>query len=79
MEVTVALYATLIRYNPEGSGNQPFKVHLTEGATVKDLLNHLGIGEGEAKQYFIRHKSQPVDYQLEEGERVAIFPAIAGG
>jgi sulfur carrier protein ThiS len=54
-------------------------VHLTEGATVKDLLNHLGIGEGEAKQYFIRHKSQPVDYQLEEGIRVAIFPAIAGG
>lgn len=79
MEVTVALYATLIRYNPEGSGNQPFKVQLPAGATVKDLLKHLGIGEGEAKQYFIRHKSQPADYKLEEGERVAIFPAIAGG
>lgn len=79
MEVTVALYATLIRYNPAGSGNQPFNVLLPAGATVKDLLEHLGIGEGEAKQYFIRHKSQPSDYQLEDGERVAIFPAIAGG
>ena len=79
MEITVALYATLIRYNPEGSGNQPFSVQLPAGATVKDLLSHLGIAEGEAKQFFIRHKSQPADYQLEEGERVAIFPAIAGG
>jgi sulfur-carrier protein len=79
MEVTVALYATLIRYNPEGTGNQPFKVQLPEGVTVKELLKHLGIGEGEAKQYFIRHKSQPVDYKLEDGDRVAIFPAIAGG
>jgi sulfur carrier protein ThiS len=52
---------------------------LPEGATVKDLLKHLGIGEGEAKQYFIRHKSQPADYKLEDGDRVAIFPAIAGG
>ena len=79
MEVTVVLYATLIRKNPEGTGNQPFKVELPEGATVKDLIEHLGIEESEAKKVFIRHKSQAEDYRLQDGERVAIFPPVGGG
>ena len=79
MEVTVVLYATLIRYHPEGGGSRPFAVQLPEGAAVKDLLEKLAVGEGEAKQIFIRHKSRPLDYPLEDGERVAIFPPVAGG
>lgn len=79
MEVTVTLYATLVRYNPEGRGSKEFKVEMPEGSKVKDLLVHLGIKEGEAKQVFIRHRSRPEDFPLEEGERVAIFPPVAGG
>ncbi len=79
MEITVTLYATLIKYNPEDRGNKEFKVELPEGSKVKDLLVHLGIKEGEAKQVFIRHKSRPEDFPLEAGERVAIFPPVAGG
>ncbi|MCJ7806709.1 MAG: MoaD/ThiS family protein [Clostridia bacterium] len=79
MEVMVVLYATLIRYHPQGEGNKPFTVQLPDGAMVKDLINHLGIREGEAKQVFIKHKSCQFDYALQEGERVAIFPPVAGG
>ena len=79
MKVTVTLYATLTKYHPEGKGSADFTVELPSGSTVKDLYDQLGIGEGEAKQVFIKHKSQPEDYTLEEGERVAIFPPVAGG
>lgn len=79
MKVTVTLYATLRRYHPEEKGSEPFSVELPEGSRVKDLLDHLGLKKGEAKQVFIRHKSRPGDYTLEEGERVAIFPPVAGG
>ncbi len=79
MQVTVVLFATLMRYHPDGAGNKAFTVEMPEGATVGDLIGHLGIGEKEAKQVFISHKSCPRDYPLEEGERVAIFPPVAGG
>jgi sulfur-carrier protein len=79
MEVTVVLYATLIRYHPEGGGNKPFTVELPAGSTVEDLIKHLEIGKDEAKQVFIRHTSRPKDFELEDGMRVAIFPPVAGG
>ncbi len=79
MEVTVVLYATLTGYHPEEKGSEPFKVELPEASTVKDLFGQIGIKEGEAKQVFIKHKSRPFDYELEEGDHVAIFPAVAGG
>jgi len=79
MEVTVTLYATLIRYHPEDKRNEPFTVQLPEGATVKDLIEKVGIKEGEAKQVFISHKSRPDDYVLEDGDKAAIFPPVGGG
>ncbi len=79
MEVTVVLFATLMRYHPQGEKNKPITMELPEGATINDLIERLGIGENEAKQAFIRHKSRPFDYKLEEGDRVAIFPPVAGG
>lgn len=79
MEVKVVLYATLMRHHPKGEGNKPFTVQLPEEAKINDLIEQLGIKEDEAKQVFIRHKSRPKDYILEDGERVAIFPPVAGG
>ncbi len=79
MQVTVTLYATLIRYHPEDKRNESFAVELPEGATVKDLLDKVGIKENEAKQVFIRHRSRPDDHPLEEGDKVAIFPPVGGG
>ncbi len=79
MKITVTLYATLMKYNPEGTRNKPFELELPEGSKVKDLIEHLGIKENEAKQVFIRHKSRPEDFVLEDGDKVAIFPPVAGG
>jgi len=79
MEITVVLYATLTKHHPEGKGNQPFAVELPEGSRIEDLLDHLGVDKDEAKQAFIRHKKRPWDYPLKDGERVALFPPVAGG
>lgn len=79
MEVTVTLYATLIRYHPEGKRNEPFTVQLPEGATVKDLIKEVSIKKGEAKLVFIKHKNRPDDFVLEDGQKVAIFPPVGGG
>ncbi|MBW6464537.1 MAG: MoaD/ThiS family protein [Firmicutes bacterium] len=79
MEVTVTLYATLTRYHPEGEKNEAFTLEVPEGTTVKELIDKLRIEENEVKQVFIKYKSRPDDYTLEDGEKVAIFPSVGGG
>jgi len=79
MEVKVRLYATLSRYNPEGKGDNPFTVELITGSTVSALLDQLAVAKGEVKQVFIRHRVRQLDYQLQDGEQVAVFPPVAGG
>jgi len=79
MEVKVRLYATLSTHNPEGRGDHPFTVELQAESTVSDLLDQLEVPKGEVKQVFIRHKARQLDYRLEDGEQVAIFPPVAGG
>jgi len=79
MKVKVRFYATLSRYNPEGKGDNPFTVELKTDSTVSDLLDHLEVPKGEVKQVFIRHKARQLDYQLQDGEQVAVFPPVAGG
>lgn len=79
MKIVVVLFATLVDYHPQGKGTEPFMIELPEGSTIKDVINHLGIVNNEAKQAFVRHKSRPDDFQLQDGDRVAIFPPVAGG
>ncbi len=79
IQVKVRLYATLSRHNPEGKGNSPFLLELSEGETVSGLLKKLEIDEKEVKQVFIRHKARPLDYELQDDEQVAVFPPVAGG
>ena len=79
MKVKVRFYATLSRYNPEGKGDNPFMVELKTDSTVSGLLDQLEVPKGEVKQVFIRHKARQLDYQLQDGEQVAVFPPVAGG
>jgi molybdopterin converting factor small subunit len=50
-----------------------------DGTTVDALLELLGIPAVEAKQTFVNHHHQEGDYILQDQERAAIFPPIAGG
>jgi len=67
------------RYHPADRKNEPFSVKLPVGSRVSDLLERLGISPGEAKQVFIEHLSRPGDYLLQDGQKAAVFPPIAGG
>lgn len=77
--VEVVLFATLRKYNPHGVSADPFQMELPKGTKVEDLLKELKIPPSESKQVFINSKRQEFDYELKDGERVAIFPPIAGG
>lgn len=77
--IHINLYATLRKYHPQGEGSQPFSLELEDPEDIQSLLHRLQIPEDESKQVFVNNRRQENNYQLKEGDRVAIFPPIAGG
>ena len=79
IQVEVRLFATLRKYAPGGKGGEPLAVSVPENTTIRDLLVQLGVPLEATKQVFVNHRHQNMDYQLQDGDRVSIFPPVAGG
>ncbi len=77
--VEVYVYAMLRRYQPGLRPGEAATLDLPEGATVTDLIAALGIPTGETKQTFVNGISRGPEWPIGEGDRVAVFPPIAGG
>jgi molybdopterin synthase sulfur carrier subunit len=79
MLIQVKLFATLRRYARETSPGQPLLVELPVGATLQDLVRQLGIPAEETKVAFVNARAQELDWILQPGDEVGIFPPIGGG
>lgn len=79
MRVRVKLFATLNQYVEGVRSGIPFDVELPDGATVGDLVNHLNLPREEVKVAFIKGRARPMDWSLEPGDEVGIFPPVGGG
>jgi molybdopterin converting factor small subunit len=75
MQVQLKLYATLAQYQPESSQAYP----LDPGDTPRSLLHKLGLEEKEVKVCFVNSRHQGLDTPLQDGDKVAFFPAVGGG
>jgi len=83
MKIKLRLYATLQKYLPPGTINSETDMELPEAATIPDALGVLAVPMSLPHIIFIngRHVLRP-DFstrQLQEGDILAIFPAIGGG
>ena len=88
MKVNIKLYSTLTQYICEDILNQhpngiragaPFKVTLPAGSTLSDLVAFLSLPEELVKITFVNGLLQELNYQLQPGDQVGMFPPIAGG
>lgn len=77
--VSVRTYATLRKYLPQAALGDETLIELPEGSTLGDLFRSLGIPDTEVKVAFVNNLQQEEDYKLQQGDRVALFPPIAGG
>ncbi len=79
MTVHVALFAYLSRYQPDGQGGRQARpVDVADGATVGELIAGLGLPDGP-RAVFVNGRHAADDQPLSDGDRLAIFPPIAGG
>ena len=79
IEVELRLYATLRRYRPESPLEGGETVLLPVGSTLLDLLAGLGIPAADVQTAFVNRKVRAMEQKLAPGDRVDLFPAIAGG
>jgi molybdopterin synthase sulfur carrier subunit len=88
MKVYVRLYATLVEsvsrqfltQYPQGiRAGSRLEVELPKGSTLADLMTHLALPIEQVKVSFVNARQQNLDYHLEPGDEVGIFPPIGGG
>jgi molybdopterin converting factor small subunit len=80
MKVKVKLYATLRKYAPNGTEiGEVFEVDLSN-CKVSDLIDSFGFEHEQAKIVIVNdNRIFDLNYELNEGDLVVIFPPIGGG
>ncbi len=79
MKITVKLYASLARYSAGGLAGTPFEVHIPNPCQLQQLVDQLGIPAGETRVAFVNGLVRDMDWALQPGDQVGIFPPIGGG
>jgi sulfur carrier protein ThiS len=79
IEVQVRLYANLRQYRPGASSDQGEQVLVLPGSTVLALMGALGIPIEKVRTVFVNRRVMAPEAILQGGDRVDLFPAIAGG
>ena len=79
MVITLALFASLSQYQPDGQGGREAReLELADGTTVAALIHQLGLPD-EPRIVFVNGVHAEETSVLEQGDRLAIFPPVAGG
>jgi sulfur carrier protein ThiS len=83
MRVELALFASLSRFLPEvgeseRTGHHAQMMSLPDGTTVGQAIALLGLPD-QPRVVFVNGRHADDDRVLTDGERLAIFPPVAGG
>jgi molybdopterin synthase sulfur carrier subunit len=79
MNISLKLIATYRKFLPEGTPGNTIKLEITPGTKVEVLVSTFGIPVDDTSVIVVNGQT-PVDGQeLEDGDVVSVFPALAGG
>jgi molybdopterin converting factor small subunit len=80
MNIELNLYASLRDYAPKaGRGEDRNLTEVRDGITIRELLAHLRVPLEAVKIIFLNGVQANGDETLREGDRVGVFPPVAGG
>jgi sulfur carrier protein ThiS len=79
MKVDVALFASLSDYQPDRAGGRHARAFdLADGTTIADVIRTLSLPD-QPRIVFVNGRHAPEPSELRDGDRLAIFPPVAGG
>ncbi len=80
MNIELHLYASLRAYlAPANDREAKVPTEVREGITIRELLAQVGVPADAAKIIFLNGVHATGDETLKEGDRVGVFPPVAGG
>jgi molybdopterin synthase sulfur carrier subunit len=80
MKIQLRLFASLAGYLPEQKNSAfPNLIEVEEGITIKSLLDGLKVPAELPKIIFLNGIHADETSVLKEGDRLGIFPPLAGG
>ena len=80
MKVELNLFASLARYASDKTGRRNNSIlDVAEGTTIIGLLKVLDLPIDKVKMIFLNGLHATGDEVLREGDRVSVFPPVAGG
>ncbi|NLI14130.1 MoaD/ThiS family protein [Pelotomaculum propionicicum] len=79
MKVEVRVFSGLESYIPGTTFGQIIPVPITEGLTGRELLTKLNIPEDKVHTFLVNGIHKDFAVILNDGDRVSLFPAVAGG
>lgn len=79
MQIEVTVFATLRKYLPDLPVGGSKQLEIEPGATLADLIQILGLPVEEVTIAIRNHVQTELDEIVEDGDRIAFAPAIAGG
>ena len=75
VHIELKLFANLAKYRPPGGE----RLSIEPGQSIRQLLDAIGLPAEKAKLIFVNGVKGDLDTLLKGGERVGLFPPVAGG
>lgn len=79
MPLTVKISATLRNYVPDYNPLNGLSLDIEPGTKVGQILQQLSIPSEKVKVIMINGISATVDHELNDGDRLGLFPPVGGG
>lgn len=79
MKAEVKLFATLKRFMPKQSLDNPWIVDIEKNTTINELIKKIDIPINEVKIIFLNGIHAKGDEILKDNDRIGIFPPVGGG
>jgi len=79
MRVSVKLFATIRKYQPQLAPGESLSLEVLPGTSVGQLLARLRIPAGAAVVAVLNGRVRGRDHVLSEGDVLSVFPPVAGG
>lgn len=79
MHVFVKLHGILRRHHPGPDGHEPLRVEMPPGSAVADLVPALNLPSPRVWTASVNYETVELDHPLNDGDRISLFPPVAGG
>lgn len=79
IRIELRLFGHLRDYLPKGGSFPSTDMEVEDGLTLGELLDKLGIPDSEPKILFVNGIHAQRSQTLKDGDRVSVFPPVAGG